>query len=237
MSLQKHSGDKEMDKLNKVLHNELDKLLELFAAESGLDWKPNPFTSEDTHFKKKKTELAVSFKQFQNRINHGYKVLLRHDPSAEKIFDKNLINQIASRSITELEQENSTIQELLHVKDDSLLSIYKTVKMLHEKKLEKDASDLLLFLIVINPLIPSFWEALGTLERQKANFQEASLAYLMAYDLNHESFTSLFSCLDMLLQQNDKDKAKVICDYILDQSKLEDKGDVHQRALKYKHKL
>lgn len=218
---------------NAVLHSELDKLIELLVRESPSEWKPNPFTSEFEHNKRKKAEIAASFEKYQERVSHGYEVLLRHEPTADKLFDKKQVHRLLSKSVKDLEHETETLQELLHIKDESLLKMYKVVKKLHEKTLNNDASDLLLFLILMNPLISSFWEALGGLERQKANFNEACLAYMMAYDLNNESFTPLFSCMDMFLQQQEKKKAKLLHDYILEHSKLMHKKDVHQKALGY----
>lgn len=222
-----------MKNWNAALQRELDKLLEIVAKETSSDWKPNPFTTEEGHFKKKKAALAESFAKYQERVTHGFEVLLREDPFAKDLFDEKAIKQLLSRSVNDLEHETHNLQELFHLEDASLLEIYRVVRSLHERRLEHDASDLLLFLIAINPLVASFWEALGALERQKSNLQEACLAYLVAYDLNPETFTPLFSCMDVLLQQNEKEKAKAVQHYILDQAKLQHKREIHHQAMSY----
>jgi tetratricopeptide (TPR) repeat protein len=113
-----------------------------------------------------------------------------------------------------------SLQEQMGISNDSLFAVYLHVQDLFDQE-ENTAKveNLLLLLIYLNPLVPSFWHALGVFYQKKHHWKEAANFYYFSLALSQDYTLSFFPLLGCLEQMQMYQEVKQLLEEFLEKEK------------------
>ena len=158
-----------------------------------------------------KVNIDTAFTAFQTHLSKGSNLLKEAGIWPQERVEKRFSYLLVHRQEAEEElKKGSTLQTLLHLTDDELLLFYQEAMYKYQDNHNVQAEDLLLLLTYLNPLISSFWVALGAVQIKKQDFEAASYSHILGAELGDEYFSSYLLATECLLQLQYNDKAQQI---------------------------
>lgn len=191
--------EKELDE--KVIHP---------IAEAAAKERANRTLETDAHFSARlRKQMHHSLHELKKHFQHGITILKKHkkwpqderfEKVAEFLHDESKLNEEIS--------QGKTIQELMQLTDEELVTFYTDGWESYQRESYKEAADVFLFLSIINPKVGSFWSALGAAEEKQGKLQDAVNAYIFAAELETQTLSPYIhgaKCL-FLLHKNEEAK-------------------------------
>lgn len=152
--------------------------------------------------------------QYLGRIQQAVQLLADAGLLAQAINQKQLEELLAKKDPSEI-LNGGVPQKQFGLSNEKLLEFYEYGSEFFKKEAYEEASNIYLFLTLLNPLIASFWVGLGMAEEMKQEYDAASLAYLMALDVNGEDLQPAIYCAQCLVKSGQPEKAKQFLEYAL----------------------
>lgn len=156
-----------------------------------------------------------SFDQYHERMKHGMKLLANAG-----LLGRIEPEKVAScfRAMRNPESSCRIVQKELNISDEMMLSAYDHVAKIFDEKEFTSASDIFLVLTFLNPYVPSFWCGLGLAEEMKEDFDAASLAFLMAAEVQEEGYLWAIRAAECLKKAGKIEQAYRVLDTVIDET-------------------
>ena len=173
-----------------------------------------------------KVKIDAAFTAFQTHLAKGSALLKEAGIWPQERVEKRFSYLLAHRQEAEEElKKGSTLQTLLHLTDDELVRFYQEAIQKYQDNSHEQAEDVLLLLTYLNPLISSFWVALGTVQIKKQDFESAAYSHTLGAELADEHFSSYLLAAECLLQLQYHHKAQQILERA--KNRLEESPQFH----------
>lgn len=127
------------------------------------------------------------------------------------------IGKINEASLTKLpeafkkalhEKREFNVQRFFGLKNETLRSIYAVGFHFMEKKEFNKAEDVFSLLLIMNPHIADFWNALGLCQQHLNEFQKAIESFKIVSEIDHDAVGPKISLAECYLNLNEKAEAK-----------------------------
>lgn len=196
---------------------------------------PIPETEENT---KLRLQIKQSFNDYINRIKHGIQVLVDAKKLTPELIDIQKVAHILDKHGLRFMHLGRLFQEELGFSNDTVFNFYLEADHAFERKNYSEAADILLFLTVLNPLVPSFWLTLGLAEEAMAKYEDAIMAYRMVIGLNEADLLPILYCAECHKQLHQTEQARQMLDLAIERSADKSEfADIKQKAALMKNHL
>jgi type III secretion system low calcium response chaperone LcrH/SycD len=121
----------------------------------------------------------------------------------------------------------------INISEENFHMIFKCGCDFYKKGRYKDASDIFLLLVVINPRLVEPWLSLGYCEQNQKNYADAIKAYEMAVYLDKSLLVPYYYLAECALELNNYDDAAFYADRVIKKSyNIEGYESIHDKAKK-----
>lgn len=192
--LQSFHSEFEMICLTKI-----NELIDSSASEIKESFDENHLKSRDQRFNEYKQEVKGYIKQVNKGLERVDDAIDTFDRNKDRILSKeenkkldqeleNYLNTSKNKEPTNtpFDLSDKTIKDFLDIPDHILYCYYKVGYYLFEEGIYKEASNIFLYLSLLNPFVKDYWLGLGISERESENY-EASLTALAIASLMDET--------------------------------------------------
>ena len=176
--------------------------------------------SEAQFTNKTNANIDLALETFQKHLTKGTDFLKNLQIWPQNRVEKRFLFFLDHRQETEEElKKGVSWQQLLHITDYEILLFYQeSVKQYQRNQLD-EAENLLFLLTHLNPLVSSFWVALGRVQEKKQDFEAAVYSHILGAELGEEHFVSYLHAAQCLLRLHHNDQVILLLEHVKERSK------------------
>lgn len=196
--------------INKLI---IDPLVDVAVAE-----RPHTNLGNAEHFKQRvKAQLINSIDQYQKMMTDAILILETH---AHKHLAERL-QKVYAKAGKEAFWQNensidSTIQDLVGISDEEIISYYNVGSQLFKSGAYHDACHIFTLLTQLNPKATTFWMALAIAQEKLHEYEIAVYSYLISAELDETSTTCYLHAARCLVQLHQPEEAKKVLQHALE---------------------
>ena len=176
------------------------------------------------HKAKVRQQLYDTMHEFSKNYENGFKALC--DALEEEGQERPVVSEEALKIFNDHTafmkeiKEGRSIYELLGFSYETVLTFYKALNKLFEKKEYETVKDGLIFLTTISPNTVEFWVSLGMTFSKLGDYDNAIENFLYALELDPTSQDAYLGCIHAYVQTNNVDEADKLCDHGIELAKV-----------------
>ena len=201
-----------MDLQGKLSQTYINTLVDTIVDKMVDEQPVNPLITPTQEKARKKAELKELLKldQFKAKLDHGSSIILSKlridlEPKDYGAVQENLKEALINSKKDNLKiDENSVMQEVLGISDETMKHYYHIGFKLFEEKNFENASAVFLFIASLNPFIYDYWNAYATSEMYLKHWEIAIKTYELLVELDPEKSQPHLLCAQCHLFLKDK---------------------------------
>lgn len=199
----------------------ISKLMDFFESHQGEikdKLGEDALLSQDQRLQAYKLEMEELMKRMKREIERVDEANETFERNKTRILSNGELNKFNSeidlynnkrKPLLAPSEGERTIKDLLEISDYILYCYYLVAYHLSSENLHKEASNIFLFLSMLNPYVQDYWLGLGICEKMNDNNQKALSAFAMAALMNEADPVPHLNSAQCYLQNNDFENAQI----------------------------
>jgi type III secretion system low calcium response chaperone LcrH/SycD len=208
--------DTKHEEATATLHGFFHELANFEVGEEGS--QQNALVSPENRMKALENKMKERFQLFEEKLGKAVEAL-KQSPQFDQFFpSKEKFEEVLSNAPPEGFSPDKPLSRILGFSENGLFEIYGIGFESFNKKNYEEASNIFLLLTILYPTFSLFWIALARASELLERFEEASIAYSMALELDPDDPLPAIDAVRCLLKMNKKEKAANLLDSVIEKS-------------------